>query len=215
MKKLLFSPALVRQKIKEINSLDFTMLKSKLMNKEEGKGWTAKMCNAVEILYKNFLCLILKYPTKDIVPTKQIDDFWHAHILDTRRYHSDCKKIFGQYIHHYPYFGLRGEDDAKDLQNSFSETKMLWKKEFSEGMSVKGLGAVYGPGGGKCKSSVCGSTCAGRCHSKKMKSAFCSAGGGNCVSTCKGEANCVSTCSGQGGNCVSSCKKERPIKKVA
>ncbi|HRH24829.1 MAG TPA: hypothetical protein PLQ20_00620 [Candidatus Paceibacterota bacterium] len=176
MKKATLSNVTLRQKRKQIETLDFTQLKSKLMDKEEGKGWTAKMCDAVEVLYKQFLFIILKYPGREIVPTKQIDDFWHAHILDTRRYISDCKSIFGHYIHHYPYFGLRGEEDAKNLQNTFSETKKIWKKEFGADMPVNSLSAVCGTGGGKCKTSVCGPTCAGRCRSKKMKSAFCSAG---------------------------------------
>ncbi len=202
MKKQAISPAFLRQKRSEIETLDFTQLKSKLMDKEEGKGWTAKMCDAVEVLYKQFLLIILKYPDRDIVPTKQVDDFWHAHILDTRRYHSDCKKIFGHYIHHYPYFGLRGEEDAQNLKDTFSKTKKIWKEEFGIMPTIKG--AVCGAGGGKCKSSVCGSTCAGRCRSKRIKSSFCSAGGGNCVSSCA-----------QQGNCVSSCKREKPIKKAA
>lgn len=236
MKKVTLSATSLGQKRKQIDALDFTQLKSKLMDKEEGKGWTAKMCDAVEVLYKQFLFIILKYPDRDIVPTKQIDDFWHAHILDTRRYMSDCKNIFGHYVHHYPYFGLRGEEDAKNLQNTFSETKNLWKKEFGKAPVIKGvfcgvegdgedepvkckktkksLSAVCGTGGGKCKTSVCGSTCAGRCRSKKMKSSLCSAGGGNCVSSCKQEANCVSSCKKE-VNCVSSCKKQRRIRKAA
>ncbi len=176
MKKVTLSATRLRQKRKQIDGLDFTQLKSKLMDKEEGKGWTAKMCDAVEVLYKQFLFIILKYPGREIVPTKQIDDFWHAHILDTRRYMSDCKNIFGHYVHHYPYFGLRGEQDAKNLQNTFSETNKIWQKEFGADTPVKGLNAVCGTGGGKCKTSFCGSNCAGRCRSKKTKSAFCSGG---------------------------------------
>ena len=48
------------------------------------------------------------YPTKRIVPTLTIDEFWHAHILDTRAYMADCKALFGKYMHHYPYSGLKG-----------------------------------------------------------------------------------------------------------
>ena len=35
-------------------------------------------------------------------------------------------------MHHFPYFGMRGEQDAKDLENSFGKTKELYLKTFGE-----------------------------------------------------------------------------------
>lgn len=47
------------------------------------------------------------------VPSKVIDEVWHAHILDTRRYAADCERVFGQFVHHYPYFGMGATADSK------------------------------------------------------------------------------------------------------
>ena len=31
-----------------------------------------------------------------------VDEFWHQHILDTRKYRDDCENIFGHYMDHTP-----------------------------------------------------------------------------------------------------------------
>ena len=43
---------------------------------------------------------------------------WHRHILDTRAYASDCERIFRNFMHYFPYFGLRGEADAVALESA-------------------------------------------------------------------------------------------------
>lgn len=59
-----------------------------------------------------------------------IDDFWHLHILDTQKYAEDCQVIFGYFLHHFPYFGMRGEEDAKNLSDSWEETCNLYQNRF-------------------------------------------------------------------------------------
>jgi hypothetical protein len=60
---------------------------------------------------------------------------WHFHILDTRAYHQDCESVFGHYLHHFPYFGMRGEEDAQNLKKSFDNTQVLYFQTFSESMT--------------------------------------------------------------------------------
>lgn len=142
-----------------IDALELTMVKHKLCLPEdqEGKGWTLEMADTAEIWYKRFLKLNAMYPKKSIVPTKTIDAVWHAHILDTRAYIPDCQRVFGEYFHHFPYFGLRGEDDARDLADSFAETCELFVRHFGESpitLEASGCnnrGGNGGSGGGsKC-----------------------------------------------------------------
>ncbi len=57
---------------------------------------------------------------------------WHAHILDTMAYHKDCQYLFGRYIHHYPYFGVRSEEDRENLEKAYSNTQKLYLIEFGE-----------------------------------------------------------------------------------
>ena len=156
----------IAKKVELIKSIDFTQLKEKLMDPNEGKGWSKDECNDLELLYKDFLVLMLKYPEKSIVPTTMIDEFWHAHILDTRKYHEDCKLIYGEYLHHFPYFGLRGESDKKDLEDSFTATKKLWVSEFGYEVDNPFIKvSIYThkkvTNASSCRNCV--STCAGSC----------------------------------------------------
>lgn len=64
----------------DIENLDFSMLKRKLQDKEEGQGWTAEVCDGAEYQYKRFLALKRLFPNKDIVSNGAIDKFWHQHI---------------------------------------------------------------------------------------------------------------------------------------
>ena len=67
-----------------------------------------------------------------------MDTVWHYHILDTRAYVSDSDRVFGGYFHHYPYFGLRGEEDEKQLEASFQKTKQYYQDLFGESMTRQG-----------------------------------------------------------------------------
>jgi hypothetical protein len=130
------SDELIRQTgiegISEIESLNMDLIRMKLMDREDGLGWTFKQCVDAEIEYKRFLMLILLYPDERIVPSKISDDFWHYHILDTRKYYTDCMNIFGKFIHHYPYFGMFGKDDEDNLKACFDNTQKLYSKIFGE-----------------------------------------------------------------------------------
>ena len=45
-----------------IANLDLEMVKMKLMDTEEGLGWTAEQCEIAEVEYKRFLHLNKKFP---------------------------------------------------------------------------------------------------------------------------------------------------------
>ncbi len=115
---------------KAIAELDLTMVKMKLMDKAEGKGWDLDKVNDIEVRYKRFLFLNATVPDVDLVPTSDVDTMWHCHILDTQAYAVDCEKIFGEFFHHFPYFGLRGPEDAADLQRAFKATCALYEETF-------------------------------------------------------------------------------------
>ena len=136
----------------DIARVDLEMVKMKLSEPEESVGWNREQIGDAEIEYKRYLMLCRKYPHPDysIVPNKIMDTIWHYHILDTRAYVRDSESIFGGYFHHYPYFGLRGEEDAKSLIASFEQTKKFYESEFGESMTKEG-------------ESKCWNDCEGRC----------------------------------------------------
>ena len=117
-----------------VASIDLEMVKMKLRDPEEGLGWTVEQCDEAEVEYKRYLHLTKKFPNASLVPHSVMDDMWHQHILDTRAYHKDSNLIFGEYLHHYPYFGLRSEEDQQNLVSSFDETQKIYEKEFGEVM---------------------------------------------------------------------------------
>ncbi len=96
-----------------IDELDFSRIKAKLMHRGDGIEALPQIERA-EAGYRQFLRLAAKYPDAPIVPSEEVDEFWHMHILDTARYSADCERIFGYMIHHDPYSGLDGaEDEAR------------------------------------------------------------------------------------------------------
>jgi len=114
------------------NTLDLTGVRMKLADPEGGKVLTPAQLDTAEREYRRFLALHLAFPDAAIVPCKLVDEIWHQHILDTRAYHEDCERIFGAYLHHYPYFGMRGADDAHALHAAYEETIAKYRDAFGE-----------------------------------------------------------------------------------
>ena len=116
----------------QIDQLDFQRIKHKLMVSENQEKWTFEQCEEAEREYKRFLTLIKLNPGVRIVPTKQMDKFWHQHILDTVAYERDCNEVFGFFLHHFPYFGIYGTEDKANLAKTFEITKQLYRETFAE-----------------------------------------------------------------------------------
>src|ERR1700691_5912969 len=85
------------QIISAIQALDLDTVKSRVMDAELGEGWTREYADSVESAYKIFLTMLIKYPedSEDIMLAKDVDEFWHTHILQTRKYTDDCELTFG------------------------------------------------------------------------------------------------------------------------
>jgi hypothetical protein len=113
--------------LQRVAELDFSFLKRKL---GEEKGWSPEHQSEVEGLYRQFLALNMIYPDRKVCPTGPIDEFWHAHILDTHAYVRDCELLFGGFLHHFPYFGMRGPEDRGALQSAFDESRALFIRHF-------------------------------------------------------------------------------------
>ncbi len=124
-----------RERVERVRSLDLGPIKFKLVRGTEGQKVDLHEVELMEVEYKRFLTLFLKYPGQRLVPNKKVDAFWHAHILDTLKYAEDCDHVLGHFLHHFPYFGLRGESDAKQLSVAFHETKHFYRLEFGQDMA--------------------------------------------------------------------------------
>ncbi|AKU22188.1 glycine-rich domain-containing protein-like [Massilia sp. NR 4-1] len=117
---------------KAIAELDLDPIKVKLMHVESGEGWSLERANAVEFEYRRFLYLMKKFPKEQTAPLMDVDIFWHYHILDTMKYAVDCQAVFGYFLHHFPYIGLRGEDDEVAHARVGQRMKELYEETFNE-----------------------------------------------------------------------------------
>ena len=120
----------VEQVIAAIRILDLDPIKLKLMGQEEGQAWSREYADRMELAYKRFLTLLATHPEETLAPSKDVDKFWHGHILDTLKYADDCDKVFGYFLHHFPYFGMRGAEDAANLAKAAETTRRLYRQEF-------------------------------------------------------------------------------------
>jgi hypothetical protein len=91
--------------------------------------WTLADASHCCQLYKNFLYLTKKHLPVALVPTREIDEFWHNHILSTQHYFRDCANIFGHYLHHQP---TTPDENPHKLVDDFQRTKQLYFAEFKQ-----------------------------------------------------------------------------------
>src|SRR5450830_2134434 len=115
-----------------IAALDLEPIKVKLMHVQSGEGWTLARANAVEAEYRRFLVLMQMFPEEETAPLVDVDTFWHYHILDTVKYAADCDAVFGYFLHHFPYIGLRGEDDLVAHERLGHRMQELYEATFGE-----------------------------------------------------------------------------------
>lgn len=112
--------------------LDLDAIRFKIENPEDGPAPSAAEIDAMDAEYRRFLALRIAFPGEEIVPCKLVDAMWHRHILDTRAYAEDCQRLFGEFVHHFPYFGMRGPEDEQDLHDAYSRTLQLYRDAFGE-----------------------------------------------------------------------------------
>jgi hypothetical protein len=125
------------EECRAVADLDLDPIKVKLMHRESGEGWTRDYANAVETEYRRFLYLMKMFPNEDLSPSGAVDIFWHYHILDTMKYARDCDAIFGYFLHHFPYVGLRGEDDLATLEQMGERMRELYQATFGQKSPVQ------------------------------------------------------------------------------
>jgi hypothetical protein len=130
-----------------IEALDLDPIKVKLMHEESGEGWSLEYANAVEFEYRRFLYLMKKFPNEQTAPLFDVDVFWHFHILDTMKYAVDCEQVFGYFLHHFPYIGLRGEEDVEAHHRVGERMRELYEETFGEGYARQEKIAYSGAAG--------------------------------------------------------------------
>jgi hypothetical protein len=149
---------------KTVMELDLAPIKAKLMHVKSGEGWSEEKVDAVEKEYRRFLCLMKLYPHENTAPLVDVDTFWHYHILDTMKYAVDCEQVFGYFLHHYPYVGMRNEDDEQFRIDSGQRMRILYEATF---------GATYPGSDANMSVGAAAAFCAGEDAAIGAGTAYC------------------------------------------
>jgi hypothetical protein len=83
-----------------------------------------------EVLYRQFLILMLLYPNQQLVPVTLVDDFLDNHVLDTKRWREDMLWALGWVPDHDPGFGAGDADAMSKLEAQFQLTVELYLHHF-------------------------------------------------------------------------------------
>jgi hypothetical protein len=143
----------VDQRLLRVDALDLEPIVFKLTHPEPGEARIALPRADHDVwLYRCFLKLCVLYPGSAIVPTRQVDHVWHTHMLDTAMYRADCDQVFGHFLDHFPYAGLRGEDDWHAWRQSFAATRRLFRVHFGAEIGIQAAASA-------CRAHVDGADC--------------------------------------------------------
>jgi hypothetical protein len=134
----------VAEVVSAINALDLESVKIRLMDSELGKGWTRAYADRIEAAYRNFLTMVVKHQehAEDIMLAKDVDEFWHTHILQTIKYAEDCQRVFGTFLHHAPHVGERTAADLEKREIQADKTRALYEREFGPGVDAAWSGGI-------------------------------------------------------------------------
>ena len=139
----------------------------------EKDGYSAAKAADLAEEYRKYLTLVSTGLSP--VPSKKVDDAWHAHILNTEKYQADTQALFGHVLHHEPanlLLDLQGMKEQKSsMDDMFSQTKAhicdyygrvdedAWSKDKKDALGFCACGCQCGCG---C-SCGCACTCACAC----------------------------------------------------
>jgi hypothetical protein len=114
----------------DLKSISFDRVIQKLA---EQPFWSLQHAKTACQQYQRFLFLIKKYGKNyRLSPSKEIDAFWHQHVLCTKQYHHDCQIIFGKYLHHYPFLKKESRKILSKGPHPFEITQKIYCQEFGE-----------------------------------------------------------------------------------
>jgi hypothetical protein len=121
----------------KIDALDLSRIRGKLIDPNGEYAWADEKADLAISEYRDFLQLIFLYPHERLVPGPGVDEVWHMHVLDTRKYAADCNQIFGYFVHHIPSYG----DDSSPESNARERTVALYQAVFNRTPNLSTCGA--------------------------------------------------------------------------
>jgi hypothetical protein len=109
---------------KKMKAFDFSMVHRRLLLHEH---YAPENVVRMEEEYRRWLSLALTTKGDERIPiSREVDPFWHEHILFTKEYVEFGNKLIGKYIHHTP----ADARDIRELKGPYKRTLELYKKNF-------------------------------------------------------------------------------------
>lgn len=133
----------------ELPTFDLSYVVEQLSRRPEFATWTPERFSNAILDYQRYLALCKHFAGQTLAPSQDADEIWHRHILNSRRYASDCDGYFGHYLHHEP-----SEVHPSEQQKAAEQRRMA--KLYVEMFGDKQTGDLA------CCSS-CGSGCSSSC----------------------------------------------------
>lgn len=107
------------------------LLKASYRSDTFPEDWTDEQRVRAHSRYCKWLGLKLLHPTARMAPTRDIDLFWHLHMLAPVAYFNDCMRWFGKVLDHDGGFG-KGEGELPELKRVFEQTATRWEATYGE-----------------------------------------------------------------------------------
>lgn len=104
--------------------------------------WVSARTQSAIAEYERFLMLCKEFPGQKIAAPHDIDEVWHAHMLDSVHYMKDCDLFFGYYLHHDPCIG---ESDLDSVAATLDAYRSLFGEPPASWMDLM---TCANPGGG-------------------------------------------------------------------
>ncbi|MBP8929560.1 MAG: hypothetical protein KBG45_12205, partial [Ottowia sp.] len=96
----------------------------------QNTGWRAAHTQRVLTEYRRFLYLAVRLQGR-VCPSEAVDEAWHAHLLDSRRYFGDfCPRVLGYTLHHVPSRG--GAEEGARHASRYRATLLAYQHVFGE-----------------------------------------------------------------------------------
>ena len=107
----------------KVKALDMAAVVAVLVQRD---GYSPTKAAELAEEYRKYLALV--GAGLQPVPSKKVDDAWHAHMLNTKKYAADTQALFGHFLHHEPANLLLNQEGMQEqkssMDNMFASTKM-------------------------------------------------------------------------------------------
>ncbi|MYM22184.1 hypothetical protein GTP46_05960 [Duganella sp. FT135W] len=114
-------------------------------------GWSDEKTQVIESQYRDFLSLYAVDFYGQFVATKDVDLYWHIHILHTRLYKHHCEIMYSRFLDHDP---VAGNEDLTPYRSAYKQTLAALERVGSYPSDIGLSSAIAEPKPAACMNSA-------------------------------------------------------------